>query len=135
MKLGLSSAAAASSKDNQSQKAGMKRKGRRNDDEYDMEKLEEVIVLLAKSSLANHLQLRKLTAIAMQMFMVKVECELTTAAKAEVDVFIKEAKAYTGSDENKLATIGIPSIKIFNQWVQMALSHNEGKGEAGAAAV
>ena len=67
--------------------------------------------------------------------MVKADAAMITKAKDEVDKFIKEAKEYSGKEEDKLNTIGIPSIRIYNLWVEEALEYYKALGESGKKAV
>ena len=56
-------------------------------------------------------------AISMIQFMLDSQSPFTAQAKEEVDTFVKKSKEYSGKEEDRLKSIGLPSVHIFNRWI------------------
>ena len=87
----------------------------------DTETLNQTVILLCKGYLQNTQELRKLKAIAMTQMLVATESHYVVNGKEEIDAFVKKAKSYSGTPENRIKSLGLPSVLIFNRWLAMIL--------------
>ena len=79
------------------------------------------MILVAKLCMNNRHQIKKLMATCFLIHSVlHADNKWTKAAADTMAIFLQKAKDYQGKDEDRLQALAIPSIHIFNAWLEIA---------------
>ena len=75
---------------------------------------------LSKLSLANALQIRQMKAIVISNYRFDTTSAVVVQGKATTNGYADAVKAYTGTQDDKVRTIGVPHILLWNTLVKVA---------------
>ena len=76
---------------------------------------------VVKLTLSNSQAVRNLFALSLMCYQVATESQFVTVAKTTVDDFVKRSKDFRGDPELRAEVLAIPSVHIFNAWINLCL--------------